>query len=313
MKKLNVLVVLLALCGNAWAQECVEGAVNCAEIADDPVCVVQTQLGLSKTGQCDRATAGALIGDGFSRYYQFGGVFPTDAEQNAFAICSRTGPVRKDGKCGWYRFEQAGEVTASATAGDPLTLLVTQKKDLRTGREKAEDAVVKKVQAEDNFLARIYDAFGVRLRPYDFGLVGGTAGVTNAGWFTGGTALLHLGIGSNRSGVEIGAVGGYGGYERVTEASGRKAVVFHTQVGPVVQGVLMPWKRVGFVVGAEWDHLIPSDDRPATDLVVARNGVRGYFNRWLALEVISLAGMIRDVDANWSGAGGGQLNVLLHF
>lgn len=198
----------------AWAQEqCITGAVDCAKIPDDPICMVQKQFGLAQTGECNRATAGALIGDGFQRYYQYRGVFPTDAEQNAFAICSRTSPVRKDGKCGWYRFEQAkAAASGGKSAGDLVSGVVDQRRSNEKAVESTRAAHEKALAKQQGFLDQIAAAAGLgTLRDIDL-FVGPAVGGTDFGGdgysFVGGELALHFG---RRGGLEGFISGGHGG------------------------------------------------------------------------------------------------------
>src|SRR3989338_9737862 len=118
----TTLFMLLALAGSpAMAQEdCITDTVDCTTVPDDPICVTQARLGLPQTGSCDKKTAGALIGERFERYSRYKGSFPSYAEQVAFGICSKTGPAKRDGKCGWYRFNRAPE---AAKPGDPIQMI----------------------------------------------------------------------------------------------------------------------------------------------------------------------------------------------
>lgn len=282
--------------------------VDCATVPDDDLCTFQKQNKLTQSGRCDRATALALVGDNGRRYTAFQGSFPTAMEAQTFAICSATGPRRSDNKCGWFRIV-AGDEAAPANTGsaeDPITIIARN----LTGNAQATEAAVKKARliekSEVDYECRVNNVLGIPcLKLLVFGA---SAGATNNGWFTGGTLALHIPMGWYKSGLEIGVQGGYSGSQL---NPGKVTLV--ASVGPVVQGVIMPWRRLGFVLGGQWDHRVPDNEIATPDFVGVRFGVRVYPAKWLALEVLGLSGGSRDDDANWSGAGGGQAGVLIHL
>ncbi len=307
----TLMVVALCLCGStAQAQAPTDDCpylwsevVDCSTAEGDPVCDFQKQNGLNQAGRCDRATALKLA----QMFPQTQGAWTSVTDAQAWAICSATGPRRKDNKCGWFRIvDEGGEATAGS--GENPIVLVRKQQD--ANREATAAAKRKAVEIEDvelGYQCEVHDLLG--LPCLQLLVFGPAAGGTNVGGMAGGTFAFHIPVGPYKSGVELGVQGGYGGAEL---DPGQVTLV--GVVSPLVQGVIMPWRSFGFVMGVQSDFRLTSEATDPTTVLLGRFGVRLYPGQQrFALELVGLGGMgIEDGDVTGAAAGGAAA-ALFHF
>ncbi len=306
----TLMVVALLLCGStAQAQTPTDDCpypyaevLNCAANADDPICDFQKQNGIAQSGHCDRPTAVKLA----EKFPATQGAWTTTVDAQAWAICSASGPRRKDGKCGWFRITSDGEST-SASGEDPIVFVRKQQDANREATAEAKRKAVETEEAELGYQCKVNDLLG--LPCLQLLVFGPAAGITNVGGYAGGTLAFHIPAGPYKSGVEIGVSGGYGGAEL---DPGRVALV--GVVSPMVQGVVMPWRGFGFVMGVQSDFRLPKDVTDPTTVLLGRFGIRLYPGQQrFALELVGLGGMALEDSDVTSAAAGGAAGALFHF